>query len=80
MFHGKHMCVPSAQAMQAGCNIFRGKTKLLLCHVGYGDTLSGTLGQVKSMFSSLRRGTPSPSTPVGHKPAQHSATGGGGHC
>lgn len=31
-------------------------------------TLTSAL--VKSMFSSLGRGTPAPSTPVGHKPAQ----------
>ena len=75
MLHGKNTCAPSAQAMQAGCNIYWDKTRLLLCHVGYGETLSGTLGQVKSMFSSLGRGTPSPSTHVGHKPAQHSVMG-----
>lgn len=61
--------------MQAGCNIYRENTKLLLCCVGYRETLSGILRQVKSIFSSLWRGTPSPSTPVGHKPPQHSATG-----
>ena len=40
-------------------------------------SMTSTSALVKSMFSSLGRGTPAPSTPVGHKPAQLSATGGG---
>lgn len=40
-------------------------------------SMTSTSALVKSMFSSLGRGTPAPSTPVGHKPAQLSAAGGG---
>lgn len=57
--------------LKSAGSIYRDNTKLLLCCVGCRETLRGILGQVKSIFSSLGRGTPSPSTPVGHKPAQH---------